>query len=64
MECDLPGIQSLETAPERFVVINTIEEDFGDVLGANVYHTWIGMSVIIGVLFLAFLILQKLKDRA
>jgi hypothetical protein len=62
--CQLPGLQKYHTDPERLVVINAIEEDWGDVLGSPVQTTWAGMAAILLVLFGAFVGVQKLKDRA
>jgi hypothetical protein len=60
--CNLPGLQAYETDPERAVQLNTINDRFEDVFGADVYVSWGAMGIIIAAIFIIILVLQRRKD--
>ena len=57
--CDLPGIQGLETAPERLVIINAVNEDFSGIMNTSVYTAWTGEVAILLLLLASFTLKQK-----
>jgi len=61
-DCELPGIQSYATDPEKRVALDPINERFGDVFGADIYVTWAAMGIILLALFVIIVVLQKRKD--
>ena len=60
--CLLPGIQFYKTAPERAVVLNHLEDRYGNVLAGKV-TTSIAVQLGLGVvLFFVLAVIQKRKD--
>jgi hypothetical protein len=60
--CDLPGSQAFATDAERAAVLATLEPDYGEVLGTDIYLAWGAMAAIIGTIFVLLVIVQKRKD--
>jgi ABC-type multidrug transport system ATPase subunit/pSer/pThr/pTyr-binding forkhead associated (FHA) protein len=61
-DCLLSGIQAYETDPERQVMIDKLEERYGDVLEGDVGASILAQAIIIVILFAAVAVLQKRKD--
>lgn len=60
--CNLPGLQSYATDPERRVALDSLDDRFKPVFGADVYETWAAMAIIMLVLLAIIIVLQKRKD--
>ncbi len=60
--CNLPGLQSYATDPERRVALDSLDDRFKPVFGADVYETWAAMAIIMAVLLVIIVLLQKRKD--
>jgi ABC-type multidrug transport system ATPase subunit/pSer/pThr/pTyr-binding forkhead associated (FHA) protein/ABC-type transport system involved in multi-copper enzyme maturation permease subunit len=63
-DCNLPGIRRFDTAAERRVLLDQLDERFGDVFGANVYTCWAALVAILAATFVALAVVQKRKDVA
>jgi ABC-type multidrug transport system ATPase subunit/pSer/pThr/pTyr-binding forkhead associated (FHA) protein len=61
-DCMLSGIQAYDTDPERQVMIDKLEERYGDVLKGDVATSALAQGVILVVLFALIAVLQKRKD--
>jgi energy-coupling factor transporter ATP-binding protein EcfA2 len=61
-DCQLPGIERLESDAERRVLVNQVDERFRDVFGQSVYRSWAALLAIMAALFAALVVLQKRKD--
>jgi hypothetical protein len=61
-DCELPGVQAYETDPEKQVVVEQLNDHYGDVLDGD----WmISLAVTVGImviLFILLVIIQKRKD--
>ncbi len=60
--CQLPGIQAFATDAERAVIARNFNNQYGDVLGADLYASWGALVLIILVVFGLLSLLQKRKD--
>jgi ABC-type multidrug transport system ATPase subunit/pSer/pThr/pTyr-binding forkhead associated (FHA) protein len=61
-DCELAGVQSYDTAPERRVVIDHLEDRYGDVLNGDVAVSIGAMSALMLGLFILVVVIQKRKD--
>jgi hypothetical protein len=58
----LPGIESLKTPGEKQALINSLNDQYGDIFHVNLTLYW-GMSIVLAAVLLAIIIaLQKRKD--
>jgi hypothetical protein len=60
--CELPGIQSYETEAEKRVVIDHLEDRYGEALDGEVEESAAWLGGIMLVLFVVLVVLQKRKD--
>ncbi len=60
--CRLPGIQSYETEPERRVLLEHLEERYGEALNGEVEESAAWLGGILVALFVILAVLQKRKD--
>jgi len=61
-DCQLPGLQGKATAQERQALLKSLDDQYGDIFGVNVYFNW-GMSLALaGALLGVTFLLQKRKD--
>jgi hypothetical protein len=61
-DCELAGVQSYETDAERRVVIDHLEDRYGDVLNGDVAVSIAAMSALMLVLLILLVFIQKRKD--
>ncbi|MGD9890583.1 MAG: ATP-binding cassette domain-containing protein, partial [Dehalococcoidia bacterium] len=61
-DCNLPGIERLDSDAERQVLVNQVDERFRDVFGQSVYRSWAALLTIMAVLFALLVLLQRRKD--
>ena len=61
-DCELSGLQSYHTDPERRVVIAHLEDRYGDVLNGDVAVSIAAMSALMLGLFILLAVIQKRKD--
>jgi hypothetical protein len=61
-DCRLPGIERLESDPERRVLVRQVDERFRDVFGKSVVTSWGSLLTILVALFSLVFTLQKRKD--
>ncbi len=61
-DCELPGVQSYETDPEKQVVVAQLEEHYGNVLDGDWTISLAATLGIMAILFVLLLIIQKRKD--
>ena len=61
-ECELPGVQAYETDPEKQVVIEQLEDHYGDVLDGDWTISLAATLGIMVILFILLVIIQKRKD--
>ena len=60
--CGRPGLQAYPTDAEKQVALDTLDDRFGDVFGADVYVAWAAMGIILAALFVIIIVLQRRKD--
>lgn len=60
--CDIPGIQALETPAERTLAFQGVDDQFSSVFGADVFVCWGAMLAIIAALGILIYLLQRRKD--
>ncbi len=60
--CQLAGIQAYPTDAERHVVLDALEERYGEVLEGNLSNSIIAQVGIMAVLFVLLAVVQKRKD--
>jgi len=61
-DCSLPGIGKLATNAEKRVLVNQIDERFGDVFGQRIAVCWGALIAISLAMFAILYVLQKRKD--
>jgi ABC-type multidrug transport system ATPase subunit len=61
-DCSLPGIQAYDTDAERRVVIDHLENRYGNVLQGDAATSIVAQSVIMVGLFILLAVIQKRKD--
>jgi ABC transport system ATP-binding/permease protein len=60
--CRLPGIERLETDPERRVLVRQVDERFRDVFGRSLAMSWGAAMAILAGLFTLLVVIQRRKD--
>jgi hypothetical protein len=61
-DCELAGLRSYDTDPERRVVIDHLEDRYGDVLNGDMAVSVAAMSALMLGLFVLLIVIQKRKD--